>query len=315
MLAIIGAGALGSLFAARLSARQRICFVSSRAPHAPEIRFELCSPFESPESQPVNAHHAFELIAPDRISKLSAPLDSVLICTKSHAAPLAVDEVCHWLPKDIPIVLFQNGLGSQFQILENHPDRPFYAAVTTEGANRNSKGQIIHAGRGQTRLGRLAYPDTEYQGQPDTALTEKLVTDLQNDSLDIVADDHIWQALWIKLAINCAINPFTAILDCPNGEILNSDLFRQHWPALKMELTAMLQAAGYPCPVDALENKVAHVARATAQNISSMLQDVRSGRKTEIDDINGFARRFLSEHNLPCETNTLLWEQVHALGN
>ena len=73
---------------------------------------------------------------------------------------------------------------------------------------------------------------------------------------ELVGDSVFWSALWHKLAINCAINPFTAIADCQNGKVLNLDLFIQVWPDLREELVQMLKQAGYPMQKADLEHRV-----------------------------------------------------------
>ena len=98
--------------------------------------------------------------------------------------------------------------------------------------------------------------------------------------------DDILGRLWRKLALNCAINPLTVLHDCRNGEL------RQHraqLAALCNELSRLLAACGQHAAAEELESDVWRVVEATAANYSSMHQDVRLGRRTEIAYLLGHA--------------------------
>ena len=131
-----------------------------------------------------------------------------------------------------------------------------------------------------------------------------------NSLFNIEFATNIWQALWQKLVINCAINPFTAILNCCNGEVPKTELFIQKWPHLKTELLALLYHTGYPCTDEQIDDMVFNVMRKTSQNISSMLQDIRANKATEIDDICGFAYRHLEENDISAPTLKYLFKEV-----
>ncbi|WP_304439599.1 ketopantoate reductase family protein, partial [Oleiphilus sp. HI0123] len=136
------------------------------------------------------------------------------------------------------------------------------------------------------------------------ALLNYLQPPALDKTLTLQYEKDIWQALWHKLVINCAINPYTALLNCPNGQVRTSRRFIEGWPILKLELSELLNTASYPLSGDEIETLVFDVMQKTSTNISSMLQDIRAGKRTEIDDINGFAARFLAQHTLSSEVNS-----------
>ncbi len=94
--------------------------------------------------------------------------------------------------------------------------------------------------------------------------------------------------LWRKLALNCAINPLTVLHDCRNGELLQH---REQLSGLCEELVELLEAGGQPAAASDLQGEVLRVIEATAANYSSMYQDVRLGRRTEIAYLLGHACR------------------------
>ncbi len=297
MIAILGAGSMGCLWAAHLASLAPV-FLSSR--HTPEGKLTFNFTALSGEQQ----QHSFPLLHPDL---LDTKIATLLVCTKSHQSLGALASITPAISPETKIVLFQNGLGSQFEILDAFDEHTIFAAVTTEGVNRPRPHEVVHAGKGETHIGPLS--------SSAAAKLNGLDTELSSSGLTLKTHDEVWHMLWKKLAINCAINPFTALFDCPNGQVRQSHLFQSLWPELRSELSLLLNAAGHPVDAEALEQQIFAVMDNTANNISSMLQDIRQGKRSEIDDINGFAASFLAERNLPNRVNALLRERVHALGN
>ena len=119
--------------------------------------------------------------------------------------------------------------------------------------------------------------------------------------------------LWRKLAINAAINPLTALLRCTNGELAGDPADRVR--RLCTEISAVARAAGMGRAVESLENVVFEVIHNTADNRSSMLQDVEAGRPTEIDYITGWLVEQANRLGMDVPANAALLEQVKTHGH
>ncbi len=317
VISILGAGAMGCLWATHLhrhllnaadfTTPNTLQFISTKPKPPRHIGVSLHSPFLT--GRPEDFRLELPVITPSELQVTpskseSKPIHIILLCTKSYHATEAVVSLKPYLNQHCYLVLFQNGLGSQHAIIEALPDIPLFAAVSTEGVNRQANGILVHAGKGLTRIG----PLNDAAMHPN--VTESCLKALNFPGLKTQACADIWSALWEKLAINCAINPFTALLDCPNGAIKDTALFQENWPLLKRELSAMLHQAGLNISMQELEACVFQVINNTRTNISSMLQDKRANRKTEIDDINGFAARYLADHGLSNTVNQMLCAKV-----
>ena len=212
----------------------------------------------------------------------------ILVTTKAGDTLDAVAGVINQFAIDTPILLFQNGLGSQQAVSKRGPERPILAASTTEGANRPESGLLVHAGTGDTWVGPMT--------SPAKATVRKAVTMLATSGLNIHPETDIVQRLWQKLIINAGINPYTAILDCPNGKILDAPLYQSTIDQLCLELSQLMDAAvRIRQTPDALRERIEQVARNTAGNTSSMRADVQRGRQTEIDFINGYVAKLGKE--------------------
>ncbi len=310
MIAIVGAGAIGRLWASSFEPHSA-SFLSTREHDATSISFDLVSNSDSAfDTQPSpEKRFAFKQYQVTELSSANLTPTCIWICTKSTAALEACTRLDKHLPNHTPFVLMQNGLGSQQQILSQLTKRPLFAAVTTHGANIPSENKLVHAGHGHTNIGAL----NELAKTQNPTLN--LDGAISNSAFDIHHSTDIWQALWKKLIVNCAINPFTALFNVPNGQIASHSLFEKLWPQLRAELCDLSSVADYAMTEPEIEEHVFHVMHSTQENISSMLQDVRAGRKTEIEDINGYACKVLASANKKQSANRELWEQVNALRN
>jgi 2-dehydropantoate 2-reductase len=230
----------------------------------------------------------------------------LLVTTKAGDTLSALESWLPYIAEDTPVVLFQNGLGSQQAVARRWPDRPVLAASTTEGANRPEPNVLVHAGVGDTWVGPLTDSTSDY--------TESVVQQLAQSGLRVHAENNIVQQLWQKLVVNAGINVFTALLNCPNGEIVDAPLYRQSIDELCTEIAALLHAdTGERATPQTLRERIEAVARSTARNTSSMRADVNAGRKTEIDFINGYLVRCGQRHGIATPVNQMLVQRVQAL--
>lgn len=188
-----------------------------------------------------------------------------------------------------------NGMGT-IEELQNI-QQPLLMGTTTHAARRDGN-VIIHVANGITHIGPARQQDGDYSYLADI---------LQTVLPDVARHNNIRAELWRKLAVNCVINPLTAIWNCPNGEL-------RHHPQEIMqiceEVAAVIEREGHHTSAEDLRDYVMQVIDATAENISSMLQDIRALRHTEIDYINGFLLRRARAHGIAVPENTRLFEMV-----
>jgi 2-dehydropantoate 2-reductase len=173
--------------------------------------------------------------------------------------------------------------------------------ITTTGATLLGPGLVKIGGEGIVSL-----EQNQALGPLEAALRSS------NFNLQIVDDAK--PLVWGKLVINAAINPLTALLRIPNGELLSRILSQERsCPLWRVKLRKWRKRSMSIChsaiPVDAAED----VARKTAANISSMFQDVRRGAKTEIDAICGAVTMRGKKHGIKTPYNRACWQLVRAM--
>jgi len=292
---IIGIGALACLFAARLAGTgMGVTLLGSWVEGLTALRqngVRLTEMDGSERSFPVRV-----ISAPNGNKNFR----QALVLVKSWQTQRAAQQLDSCLSSDGIGLTLQNGLGN-FEILEAAlGSQRALLGITTFGANLLEPGHVRLAGNGKVILG--AHPRVEP------------LADCLHEAgfpVEIVSDPE--SLLWGKLVINAAINSLTALLRVPNGELLERPSVRQLMGKAALEAASVAVARGihlpYPDPVVAVEE----VARNTAANISSMLQDVLRGTPTEIDAINGAIVREGEKVGVPTPVNQMLWQLVRGL--
>lgn len=299
---ILGAGAIGSLWANYLMKAGLPVVILCRTPE------QLDSFWDNPFLTLIEEGQRHKYEPKTELINSGKPIEQLLVATKSYNTEAAVASVADRINAKTRIVILQNGMGPQQQVAHNFPDSPVYCGTTTEGAYRTGPQQVIHAGLGETWIGPLNEQALQ-QGQ-------QAIRSLFNLELKTTYELDIHNRLWKKLAINCAINGLTAIHDCHNGELLSNDQYRQELQALCLEFETVAAALQQPLFDSPLIQAVENVAQATAENLSSTLQDARNQRTTEIEFLNGFICQKAKELSLEMPHHQRILNQVrHLNGN
>jgi 2-dehydropantoate 2-reductase len=247
-----------------------------------------------------------ELIAVSAIAptQLSTPVQKLLVCTKAQQTHAAIAALQAAIAPNAVVILLQNGMGVREQIQELLPDATILHGLSTEGVYQTKRFHIVHAGHGETVIGAL---------QPEQQIAAQVASTALQCELPIAAVDNIGERLWLKLAVNSVINPLTALHGCRNGELLHLSDIDLLLPALCAEVCEVANAEGQTLSTEQLVDNVRHVCTITANNRSSMLQDIEQQRYTEIDFINGYVLRRAAYNGISCSQQFVLFNQIKAL--
>jgi 2-dehydropantoate 2-reductase len=229
--------------------------------------------------------------------------DVVLLCVKSFQIGSVLKRVAPYLKKNTSIILAHNGMGTLTELPKKFiGQHNIYTLLTTHGCLRTSSLNIIHTGIGITDIGLVS-------GQAEIIEQQALTCVLNNALPKVTLHNRIEEKQWLKLAVNCAINPITALHNIDNGEI-NNPVFTEQIANVLTELVLVAKNEGIALDVDFLIKTVQQVATATAKNCSSMRCDVLAHKQTEIDYINGYVHNLGIKHNIATPENTQLWQSV-----
>jgi 2-dehydropantoate 2-reductase len=300
IVGIVGAGALGTVFGAALAPHNdvRVLTRDNRSARAIADRGGLVVDEAPP--QPVRTSHDPQVLADAEI---------VLVAVKTYATVEALEPVGSLPAGTVAFVSVQNGIEAVTQIEFALGHRCCVAlGPTTEAAERLEAARARRTARGTTRLGWAA-------GHEGGSILATLVRSLSAGGVAAELVRPVEPYVWAKLVANAAINPLTALAGVPNGELLKRPDLRERAARIAREVAAVAQAAKIDLPFGDPVAYVEDVALATGSNRSSMLQDLRAGRPTEIDAITGALVRSASALNVPVPENLRVLDEVRARGS
>jgi 2-dehydropantoate 2-reductase len=233
------------------------------------------------------------------------PLDCVgsrfaIVMVKSYQTKRVAQQLSVCLAEEGLALTLQNGLGNDITLAEVLGAERIASGVTTVGATLIEPGLIRLGGDGVISLGK---------NERLQSLAELLI----KAGFEVETVKNTDSLVWGKLVINASINPLTALLEVPNGDLVTNPSTRTLMGLVANETAEVSLAKGINLPYLDPVAMVESVAQKTASNQSSMLKDVIRNSPTEIDAINGAVVRVGEAINVPVDINRTLWLLVKAL--
>ena len=293
-VAVLGAGAIGSLIAAKLVVSGYDVLVHARGEHGAMLAISGLVVKGQPELNIDSNDWTVRLDEAGIHPSLKNTCDQVIITSKSKDTN-RLAELASVLTNG-PVLSLQNGLGN-LEILEQHVFENAAVGVTTNAVTRISPGCIEWIGQGSLVVGGSKGKEFE---QTLSCLNASYAEDVSS-------------ILWNKLLLNVAINPLAAICGVKNGELRQEPLLSQAESTL-IEAANIARALGISIDDNhQLLSELQSVLDSTADNICSMLADVKEGRETEIDMLCGQVVSRGEKLGIPTPLNGMLLSQIKAL--
>lgn len=298
-LLVVGPGAMGTLFSGLLSlGGHEVWLLGRRSEVARTIARDGVTIVRGEVQRRVAVNAT--LAARD-----AGEVEMVLVFVKAYDTLQACRDALPAIGPDTVVLTLQNGLNNVEAIASVVGVERVLAGVTAHGATLLGPGVVRHGGEGESSLGEL-------DGR-ETARLGRVVGAFHQAGIEVSISRTVNALIWGKLVVNAAINPVTALLRVPNGQLLDRPETRSLMAAAAAEVVAVAKARGVALPYDDPVASVEMVCRRTAANRSSMLQDVERGIRTEIDYINGAVAREGEALGVPTPVNRTLAQLVRSL--
>ena len=301
-IAIVGAGAIGSLFGGLLARSGQTVWLYNRSYVA---HVQAIAKSGTLTLATADAELRVPVRAVTRVDEIDGPVDLMLIAVKAYDTANAIADAAGLVSEDTLALSLQNGVGTDRVIADHVPEDRILRGITAQAANITTPGVVRWAGSGPTILGwcdpDVARPDERAKPVVDAFSEAGLETEFAAD---------IRPSIYEKLLVNAAINPLTAIFDVPNGRLVEDPLLRALLVDLARETHPIVASQGVSLSAAAAVDRVTTVCERTADNVSSMLQDVRRGKRTEIEHINGAVVRMGDDLDVPVPLNRLVTELI-----
>lgn len=286
---VLGAGAIGSLYGAKLAPRHSVTLIGNaehvRAINERGLRIEGCEQIH------------VRVPALDQIRSI-APNTVVLLTTKVTDSVAALGPIADLVREDTTIVCLQNGIGSEAVAREALARRGVVLrGIHHGGALFSAPGRITWMTRGLTVI------------EPHER-SSAIVAALNGAGLEARVGGDMRAEVWRKLVINCVVNPITSITGTRVGGIVTPALD----PVKRLvidECVAVAAAEKVHLKNDFLKHINSYFA--PSRNVASMLQDLRRGRPTEMDYLNAAVVSLGAQHGIDCPVNRALSDIIRAM--
>ena len=299
-IAVVGPGALGCLVAGFLAHRtkEEVWLIDEKADRAKKIADNGI------KIEGISGNLSVKVnVASD--AKEAGTCDLAIICVKSYSTEEACKEIKAIVSENTSVLTLQNGIGNA-QILNDYfGSERVIAGITNHGSTLLEVGHVRHAGKGDTIIGKadkkLSKPLKDIAGILTRAGFETKVS------------KDIDSVIWSKLIINVGINALTAITRLNNGRLTEYSGTRELLRSAVQEAVKIVKRKRIKLAYDDPIQKGESACKATATNVSSMLQDVLNQKRTEIDFINGAIIRQGKSLGIPTPVNEALTNLVKTL--
>ncbi len=297
--AIIGAGAMGSLFGAMLAPVSELCLIDPYEEHVKKI----CRDGLIVEHADGSAE-THRLTATTDPSEVKPGIDLAIIFTKSRRTADAARTAKPLLAENGLVLTLQNGIGNAEIIADIIEKKQTLAGVTSHGGTLLGPGRVRHAGMGPTYISAFS---------PRTISPEPVIRMFEKAGIDVHVSDDLQTLVWGKLVINVGINALAAILRVPNGVLGIKPECEKIMSGAVAEAVAVANALNIRLPYENPLAVVKSVCEKTGANRASMLQDILRGADTEVNVINRAIVRKGEELGIPTPYNRFLSEIIEAL--
>lgn len=296
-VAVVGAGAVGCYYGGMLARAGVPVTLIGRPVHVEAMRREGLR---------LSSATFDEHIAVDASADIAAVAGAtlVLVCVKSTDTGSTGAELAPHLAADARVLSLQNGVDNAPR-LQAILGRPVAPAVVYVACEMGGPGHVRHLGRGE-----LVIPADI--GATPGASSADIVALFGRAGMPVELSDNVVGALWGKLLLNCGYNAVSAITDVPYGRMMTLPGIAQTVHDAVVECLAVAAALRVTIPGDVWA-AVDRIATSMPAQVSSTCQDLRRGKPTEIDHLNGYIVREGERLGVPVTLNRALHALVKAL--
>ena len=311
---ILGAGAVGCLWACAL--RKAGCNVSllvkadqqfASPPHQQTIKYTQLL------NNRAQQQYTVEVIDHHQLRREERTVSQLIIATKSHDALSALKPILPQLSPSANVLCLSNGLGMheplrmglECKYVSEKGERQLLQGVTSDGARLSQPFQVVHTGKGHTYIGQYRASNFTVTQNSIAHSNDVIEFKLPSSFLNTSLVDDIEKRIWHKALVNCVINPLTAFYQCSNGELFNYPERIIKINALCDELSNITNQTNNNINITAkqIASATKEIALLTEKNTSSMLTDLKKGRKLELEHLNMYFIQLAKQYSVPCPHN------------
>jgi 2-dehydropantoate 2-reductase len=296
-IAIIGAGAMGCLYGAFLSAKNEVILIDSYSPQVEAINANGLVMLEN------GIERLFPIKAVLSGTDIGAA-DLIIVFVKSTDTYAAVEANKALIGAATIIMTLQNGAGNDRDILHFAAKENIIIGTSKHNSVGIGLGKIHHTGSGITTIGAM---------DPASHVHTLIVATLMEAGLEAEVSDDIQRIIWSKLFVNISVNTLTALLETKIGYMSQNKYAWDFAKRIIYEAINVAEEDGTYFDRREVMEMVRHVCEKAGEGYSSMYQDRKRKVRTEIDKMNGAIVEQAKLYGVATPYNSLVVDLIHAV--
>ena len=297
-IAVIGAGAMGSIYGGRLSQHNEVYLVDTNPAVIEAVNQSGLTLEENGQDT------TFHPKAVTDAKNLQA-VDLVILFVKALYSRAALEGNRNLIDSNTYLMTLQNGSGHEDILSGFAPVERIIIGTTEDNGAVLAPGHIRHGGKGNTNVGMLV-KDSE-------GFLDKLKASFDSCGFNVRIHENIQQLIWNKLFVNVALSAVTGILKCEIGYITANENAFSLTKSLLHEAVETAHSLGLKADESELLNEIQDVAKNSPHGVTSICADLRAGRRTEVDTISGSVVRAAHKTGVSVPCHEFIVNLVHAM--
>lgn len=297
-IAVIGPGAMGSIYGGKLSLHNEVLLVGRNQAQAEQIN---AHGLLIDEDGATNCYHPMALTDTAGL----APAELVVLFVKSMASRSVLETHRGLIGPETYLLTLQNGAGHEELLREFVSEDRVIIGTTEDNGTTLALGHVRRSGEGRTNVGMLT-PDSR-------GFLPRLKAAFDNCGFQVLIHKDIRRLVWDKLFNNSSLSALTGVLQVDMGFIAGNEYAWAMARRLIHEAVAVAKAAGLEFDEEAVAEKVRKNSLANPQGCTSIRADLRDGRKTEVDTISGAVVKAAEKYGVPAPSHQFIVRMVHAM--
>lgn len=297
-IAVIGAGAMGSIYGGHLSLHNDVTLIDTNQTVVETIRK---NGLKIQENGVDNLYHPGAAASSEGME----PVDLVILFVKALYSRTALAGNRNIIGPDTYVMTLQNGAGHEDILREFVAEDRIIIGTTEDNGAVLDMGYIRHGGVGNTNIGMLV--------EDQTGILERIKDAFDSCGFHTRIHKNIQQLIWDKLFTNISLSAVTAVLQVNMGYIAANQYAWNMAMALLHEAVETAHALGLEADEKELAEKIRKTSEGSPNGVTSICADVRAGRRTEVDTISGSVVRAAKKAGVPVPVHEFVVNTIHAL--
>lgn len=296
-IAVIGPGAMGLLYGARLSKCAEVVLVGNNEEHIKEINDNgITLKRDAKET----VHHVPAVLS----GQIKEPADMVILFTKAYLTEEAIEQNRALIGPSTVLLTLQNGVGHEEVLSKFAEKKNILIGTTAQGSYRENAYTIVNSGLGDTAIGAIS---DEFTG------IEEIREVFEESGFPCIISDNIRHTVWNKLMINASSSVLSGVLSVNQGYVVENNHAWEMCKDLIREICETATGEGSSFDVEEQTERIANHLKNAPGGYTSIYADLKNGRKTEVDYISGSVVKAAERQGKTVPTQALMVRMVHAM--